>query len=62
MLEIVNIKIPLIQDQSRLRSSEHNRIYGSYEKLNKATGWEPKISIDKTLHDILTDIERKLNK
>ena len=40
-------------NKNNFRPSENKEIIGSYEKLHKATGWEPKISIKKTLEDLL---------
>ena len=40
-------------NKNNFRPSENKEIIGSYEKLNKATGWAPTISMKKTLEDLL---------
>ena len=41
----INIKI----DPDKVRKNENLRLFGTFEKLKKETGWEPKISINETL-------------
>jgi len=60
MMKITSIKAEIKQDEKRLRLSEHRRICGSFEKLNRDTTWKPEISIETTLNDVLEDLERKL--
>jgi GDP-4-dehydro-6-deoxy-D-mannose reductase len=40
-------------DPSRLREGEVMEIRGSHDKLTEATGWQPEIDLDQTLHDTL---------
>jgi GDP-4-dehydro-6-deoxy-D-mannose reductase len=47
------IEITAQEDPSRLRPSDLVKLCGSSEKFKKATGWEPKISVDTMLKDIL---------
>jgi len=44
-------KIKVIPDPSRLRPVDIPILIGSSDKLKKHTGWEPKIDMQKTLHD-----------
>lgn len=44
----INISI----DPSKVRKNENLRLFGSYEKLNKETGWEPEIDIVDTLREM----------
>lgn len=60
LLEHAGVTATIELDQSRMRSSEQRRIYGCYKKLKGDTGWEPQISIEKTLEDILIYWEEKL--
>lgn len=53
LLSMTKVKIQIKQDQSRLRPSDVPVLLGDYTKFKKITGWEPKISFDKTLKDIL---------
>lgn len=40
-------------DETMLRNAEQKRLYGSYDKLNQATGWHPEIRLEQTLSDML---------
>jgi nucleoside-diphosphate-sugar epimerase len=40
-------------DPALLREHEVMEIVGSHEKLTSATGWEPEIPLEQTLHDAL---------
>jgi GDP-4-dehydro-6-deoxy-D-mannose reductase len=40
-------------DEARLRPAETPRIFGSYERIREAVGWEPEIPLDRTLGDLL---------
>lgn len=40
-------------DENNLRPSENKTIIGSYEKINRETGWVPEISISKSIEDII---------
>lgn len=55
LLSQVSSKPEVKQDSSKMRPSDTPVIYGSYNKLKEDTGWEPGISIDKTLADAITD-------
>ncbi len=35
------------------RPYENIQVIGSYNKIHKETGWEPKITLEKTLSDLL---------
>jgi len=41
-------------DPSRIRKNDVMDIYGSCERLNTDTGWQPTISIDQTIHDFVS--------
>jgi GDP-4-dehydro-6-deoxy-D-mannose reductase len=47
-------------DANNLRPSENKTIVGSYEKINKETGWEPQISIEQSIEDIIKYWEASL--
>jgi GDP-4-dehydro-6-deoxy-D-mannose reductase len=40
-------------DPERFRKNDVMDIRGSHDKLTRATGWEPEIPLDQTLHDML---------
>jgi GDP-4-dehydro-6-deoxy-D-mannose reductase len=41
-------------DQARLRPNDVPVVVGSYSRLNETTGWQPEISFDQMLDDLLT--------
>jgi len=60
LIAIADVDVTICQDNDRLRPSEQRRILGSFDKLRKDTGWEPKMAIEQTLHDILDDWSAKI--
>jgi nucleoside-diphosphate-sugar epimerase len=32
---------------------------GSYDKVHRATGWEPQISLSTSLDDVISDLRRR---
>lgn len=51
--KITHTSITTQTNKNNFRPSENKEIIGSYEKLQKATGWHPTISIQQTLEDLL---------
>lgn len=47
-------------DPTRLRPSDTPRVVGDASAFRQATGWEPAISIDQSLHDIVADWRARL--
>lgn len=47
-------------DPDRLRPVELPVLRGSYEKLQQATGWQPRRSLDDTLRDVLDDARSRI--
>jgi GDP-4-dehydro-6-deoxy-D-mannose reductase len=60
MTAITGLTVELVQDQTRLRSSEQRRVMGSSLKLREQTGWNPGISITETLQSVLSDWEARV--
>lgn len=53
-------KSPRIQvDTARLRAADTDQSYGDYTKLRQATGWEPLISLQESLEDMLTVLSER---
>ncbi len=52
-LSIKKDEIKIEKDPERLRPSDVMVLQGDYSKFKTQTGWEPKISIDQTLNDLL---------
>jgi len=46
-------QVSLIKDQSRMRPSDVPILLGSYYKLKELTGWEPEISFEETMQELL---------
>ena len=53
LLQLANVEARIVQDAARLRVSEQRRVRGSDAKLHRDTGWEPTITLDQSLNDIL---------
>lgn len=60
LLTLAKVTANIRQDHARLRASEQRRVYGAYDKLHSATGWQPEIGLEQSLMDNLTYWERKL--
>ncbi len=60
LIVIAGTKCEIARDEARFRPSEQKIMYGSYAKLNELVGWEPKIGIDESLKDVLSEWESKL--
>ena len=59
MADLAEVNVSLEQDPNRLRRAEQRRVYGCSEKLRRHTGWQPRITITTTLHDVLRDWEER---
>jgi len=51
LIKISGVDIEVVVDPAKYRPNDVLKYFGSYEKLNKKTGWKPEISIDQTLKD-----------
>lgn len=60
LIKISGVDITVEVDKSRLRPAEQVRAFGSFDKLNKQTGWQPEISLDESLNDIYRYWEDRL--
>jgi GDP-4-dehydro-6-deoxy-D-mannose reductase len=60
LIEFSSVEVKIEQDLSRMRPAEQRRMVASYELLHKDTGWNPKISLDQSLKDLLHDWKTKL--
>jgi len=54
LIERAKIDIRIKKDKSLVRDAEQRRLCGSYSKLNKETGWEPRVPLEKTLEDTVS--------
>jgi GDP-4-dehydro-6-deoxy-D-mannose reductase len=60
LLKLSGLRAQLEIDSAKLRPFEQARVWGSYEKINKHTGWRPEISIDTSLLNVFHYWEREL--
>ncbi|UVE17948.1 GDP-mannose 4,6-dehydratase [Pseudomonas sp. LS44] len=59
LAELAGVTVQLVQDPTRMRRSEQRRVVGDSTKLHNETGWQPGISIEETLHRVLSGWEAK---
>jgi GDP-4-dehydro-6-deoxy-D-mannose reductase len=55
LLAASDAKVTTEKDPERMRPSDIPEIYGSHDKITQDTGWEPSISLEKSLEDALND-------
>jgi GDP-4-dehydro-6-deoxy-D-mannose reductase len=55
LVSMAKLPVKHVIDESKKRPSEVIVMRGSYEKLHSLTGWNPEISLDRTLSDCLAD-------
>ena len=60
LLSYSDIEIEVRVDESRLRPVDVPVILGDYSQLNDDTGWEPTISFEGTLRDVLDDCRQRI--
>ncbi len=53
ILSMSDVKIEVQQMPERMRPSDVELLLCDYSKLNRATGWEPEIPLEKTIKDLL---------
>jgi|SRR5579872_2057352 len=53
LLALANVDPQIHVDESRLRKTDRRRVFASCDKLKQQTGWQPEISLDQTLQDVL---------
>ena len=53
LAKITNTQITWNINQNKFRPSENKKIIGSYDKIKSEIGWEPTITIEKSLTDLL---------
>lgn len=60
LVAMANREMRLEEDSELQRSVDVPVLRGSFNRLHKATGWEPRISIDQTLADILEEWRQRV--
>ena len=53
LLNLSTIEIQVVQDEARMRPADQPVSYGDIKKIARDVGWQPDISLDDSLNDIL---------
>ena len=61
MSSILNVEVSIELNPLLVRPNENKKIIGSYEKVKTHLGWQPTISLEKSLKDILDYWQKELN-
>ena len=60
LITLAGIDATIEQDPARLRRAEQRRMVASFEALHRDTGWQPAISVEESLQDLLNDWKEQL--
>lgn len=60
ILEVSGITPNIVEDPERLRPSDTPIIYGSHKKLTDDTGWQPEITFETTIKDVVDDWRKRI--
>jgi len=60
LIRLAGVECKIVGEDSRLRAAEHRRSRGSFDKLKKCTGWQPRIAMTDSLRDVLAHWDKKL--
>lgn len=60
MTKQLNIAIETVVNPQLIRPNENRKITGSYEKMKTDFGWQPQISLEQSLADIITYWQKKI--
>jgi GDP-4-dehydro-6-deoxy-D-mannose reductase len=52
---LTTVSPKVVQDPTKMRPADNPIIYGDHSKLTQATGWQPEITLEKTLADVVAD-------
>jgi GDP-4-dehydro-6-deoxy-D-mannose reductase len=55
LIELNGVPVKVVVDESRMNQSDLPCLYGSYAKLERDTGWRPRIGLQQSLTDALAD-------
>jgi GDP-4-dehydro-6-deoxy-D-mannose reductase len=55
LIELAGVDVAIQYDPERMRPSDTPILYGSYAKLQRDTGWQPKIHLQQSLADALAE-------
>ena len=60
LLALAGVDATVEQEPTRLRHAEQRRMVASFEALYRDTGWQPAVSMNESLQDLLNDWEKQL--
>ena len=60
LIALAGVAAAIEQDPARLRRAEQRRMVASFAALHRDTGWQPAISMEESLQDVLNDWEKPL--
>lgn len=60
LIAIAKVEVEVQADSERMRPSDMPCLYGSFAKLQLQTGWQPQISLEESLKDVLKDWEVRM--
>ena len=61
LIEIGEVSVNIKPDPKRYRSIDVKSIAGDYSKLNRQTGWHPKVKLEKSLKDVFEEWMERLS-
>lgn len=61
LIELAAIEVDVQQDPARMKPADTPCLYGSYAKIETATGWRPSIPLRQSLADALADWQTRLD-
>jgi GDP-4-dehydro-6-deoxy-D-mannose reductase len=61
MSNLLEMEIKIKEDQSLIRPNENKKVVGSNKKIKNELGWQPEITIEQSLSDIIKYWQNKLN-
>jgi GDP-4-dehydro-6-deoxy-D-mannose reductase len=60
LIEIAGVAVEVYYDPERMRPSDTPILFGSYARLQAATGWQPRIHLRRSLEDAFADWMERL--
>jgi GDP-4-dehydro-6-deoxy-D-mannose reductase len=55
LVALAGVEVEIRQDPGRFRPADIPVLVGDPSRLRRATGWEPRLALDRTLGDLLED-------
>jgi GDP-4-dehydro-6-deoxy-D-mannose reductase len=61
LLSFSSVSIEVRVETARLRPGSYSKVWGDSSRLRAATGWQPTIPLQQTLHDVLEDCRQRVH-